>query len=530
MSKPVKLRPGVQTDVPLSALTPDPEQPRKEFPEQDLQVLAASIKASGVLVPILVRKGDKALVIIDGERRWRAAKLAGKRSVPALLQEIGADDAQRQLDQLAINNNRAPLSEIEIARLIHRLRAEQKLSTTEIAAQLEKRGVPRSPKEISAAGDLLKLPAWAQSMLNDKQIDVNGAKALLIAERDPAVLKAMEAPMRRRAQFGGRVPAPDVMDTLQETYRTTTVDLQYFWGYPGAPRPVVHFEWQKVCRGCEHLRKVGDGSFCMNAEKFAEHNQQAKDAGLQPGGRKPPKAAAARDDDESPALDERVARKEVSHRQRVAEYFDGWLRGAIGALLPTRDDLIGNLVDYYACQMPDGGDAHWDGGDEEDDEAPPRETPRLTRTYHYNARNTARGEDYLKGSLTRLKLSDFIGHPLLAEERLAVAQACLTSLQPQQVLELAECIRFDVGASYSIDADYLDLKTRGQLLDIAMAAGITDSLPAKVGELRAFLLQVENVQKIGLPSDLRDLLDQKPPADEPEDFEDDDPPELEDAA
>lgn len=512
----VKLKVGQAADIALGQLSPDPLQPRKTFDQDDLKVLAASLKESGVLVPLIVRKGDKgAVVIVDGERRWRAAKLAGLRKVPVLLQDWGTyDAAARSISQLAINNVREPLTPMELAALVHRLRTDEKLTTNDIAARLAKMGTPMTPKDINAAGELLQLPEAAQQMVNEKQMDTNGAKALLVARHDAEVLADAIKRLQRAVGFRREVTARDVVQELQEAYDRAGIDLQRRWGYDSKQR-IAHFDYRKACQGCEHLRKVGDGAYCMNAKEFDRRNAEAKAAGLEPGGKRPDKPAADRAGGKAEEQ-VRAERKAESHAQRVAEYFDGWLRQALGGLLPARQDLARNLAEYYAAMMPDGtSEAGWVGDDEEGD-AEPAKQPELTILAGESHVRRNKAHRFIEQGLQRFSLTEFIGHPLTDEEVLTLAQACLMQLKPAQVLELAKAIGFDVGSSYSIDADYLDLKTGPQLRALAEHYEITD-LPAKVGEQRAHLLRFENAQRIGLPPDLRAILE-APPA--PKDLDD----------
>ena len=91
-AKAAPLKRAVVHELAVGALTPDPNQPRKAFDEKALQALADSIGERGILQPILVRQDGNRVVIVDGERRWRAAKLAKLKVVPALLADLDEDD------------------------------------------------------------------------------------------------------------------------------------------------------------------------------------------------------------------------------------------------------------------------------------------------------------------------------------------------------------------------------------------------------------------------------------------------------
>jgi ParB family chromosome partitioning protein len=110
--------------IRLDRIEPDPEQPRKEFDEETLAELAASIRADGILQPIAVRYDDKrdVYVIIHGERRWRAAGIAGLESIPAIVREVPQE--RRLLQQLVENIVREDLNALDRAAALRALKAQ----------------------------------------------------------------------------------------------------------------------------------------------------------------------------------------------------------------------------------------------------------------------------------------------------------------------------------------------------------------------------------------------------------------------
>ncbi|MGC8721600.1 MAG: ParB/RepB/Spo0J family partition protein [Caldisericaceae bacterium] len=104
-------------DISLDKIMPDPGQPRKSFEEDSLNELASSIKQKGVLEPILVRKSNENFIIIAGERRWRASKIAGKLSIPAIVVEPKDSKDIKEI-QIIENLQREDISVIERARVI----------------------------------------------------------------------------------------------------------------------------------------------------------------------------------------------------------------------------------------------------------------------------------------------------------------------------------------------------------------------------------------------------------------------------
>ena len=166
--------------LPMSRVIPSESQPRKAFSESELSSLAQSIRESGVLQPILVRRkkvsGEEQLYeIVAGERRFRAAKMAGLTSVPALLRDIG----DREALEIGIVENvqRADLSPIEEASAYRRLVDEFSLSHNEIA-----KAVGKDRTSIVNSLRLLKLPELVRAMLDNGKLSAGHGRALLMFE------------------------------------------------------------------------------------------------------------------------------------------------------------------------------------------------------------------------------------------------------------------------------------------------------------------------------------------------------------
>ncbi len=173
LSGNVKEQDDVLRDVKVSQLRPGKYQPRSRMDEASLNELAASIKAQGVMQPILARAlNDGNLEIIAGERRWRAAQMAGLTQVPVLVRKV-ADNAALAM-ALIENIQREDLSSLEEAYGIQRLIDEFKM-THQTAAD----AVGRSRSAASNLLRLLKLPQPVQAMLMNDQLDMGHARALL---------------------------------------------------------------------------------------------------------------------------------------------------------------------------------------------------------------------------------------------------------------------------------------------------------------------------------------------------------------
>lgn len=166
-------------EIELAKIEANPNQPRREFNEEALQELAASIKELGVIQPVTLRKTDNdKYQIIAGERRFRASQIAGKDTIPAYI--IDADNKNTMEMALTENIQREDLNAMEIALAYQQLIEQHNLSQE----QLSKR-VGKGRATIANFLRLLRLPAAIQMALKDKTIDMGHARALLALE-DPA--------------------------------------------------------------------------------------------------------------------------------------------------------------------------------------------------------------------------------------------------------------------------------------------------------------------------------------------------------
>lgn len=162
----------VEQKLKVSVIEPNSSQPRKNFDEESLNELAESIKKFGVLQPLLVQKKDDHYEIIAGERRWRAAKVAGLTEVPVVIREY---DRQQTMEIALIENvQRADLNPIEEAMAYQQLIQEFHLTQEEIANRVFK-----NRATITNSMRLLKLDSRVQQMLVEDQLSSGHARALL---------------------------------------------------------------------------------------------------------------------------------------------------------------------------------------------------------------------------------------------------------------------------------------------------------------------------------------------------------------
>ena len=160
-------------EIPVGAITPNPRQPRQVFDEETLEELAASIRAVGLLQPVVVRKvmpGHYELVM--GERRWRACELAGLPQIPAIVRETSDDDLLR--DALIENLHREQLNPLEEAAAYQQLLDDFSATHDDLA-----RRIGRSRPHISNTIRLLSLPANVQKRVAAGVLSAGHARALL---------------------------------------------------------------------------------------------------------------------------------------------------------------------------------------------------------------------------------------------------------------------------------------------------------------------------------------------------------------
>ena len=166
------------TSLPIGKVEPNPLQPRKLFDEEELQTLADSISQHGIIQPLTVRKGANGFYqIIAGERRWRAARLAGLRTVPVNV--IEADD--RTVMELALVENlqRQDLNPMEEAMGFKQLMEEYGMTQEQVAEQVSK-----SRSAVANALRLLSLPSSMAQLVTDGKLSAGHARALLTL-KDP---------------------------------------------------------------------------------------------------------------------------------------------------------------------------------------------------------------------------------------------------------------------------------------------------------------------------------------------------------
>jgi len=175
------------SSIPIEKITPNPRQPRTAMNQDDLVELSASIHEHGIIQPLIVMSGPQPdqYTLIAGERRWRAARLAGLEYIPAIIRQVSP---QQQLELALVENiQRADLSPLETAEAYHQLVEDFGLSHEEIAQK-----VGKNRTTVTNTLRLLKLPQGVLAALAEGKISEGHARALLALPSTQAQLAVLQ--------------------------------------------------------------------------------------------------------------------------------------------------------------------------------------------------------------------------------------------------------------------------------------------------------------------------------------------------
>lgn len=166
---------GVPKEIDIGLIDRNPEQPRKKFDEDALNELATSIKTHGVIQPIIVKKVDDRYIIIAGERRYRASRIAGIKTIPCIVKDYN----EQEISEIAIIENlqREDLNAIESAKAIKNLIEQYHLTQEEVADKIGK-----SRPAVANSLRLLSLPESIITLVETNKISAGHARALLAVE------------------------------------------------------------------------------------------------------------------------------------------------------------------------------------------------------------------------------------------------------------------------------------------------------------------------------------------------------------
>jgi ParB/RepB/Spo0J family partition protein len=496
---------GVVTEVELDFLVPDSGQPRRTFDAGELEALSESIKARGVMQPLLVRSlGQAGLMIVDGERRWRAAALAQLKTVTVILTPDTESLQQLRVDQVTVNELRARLTPLELGHMLKQLRDEIKLSPNEIAAHLKRNGLSALAKqEIENLIGLTELPATVQKMVVSGQVEAKHIAPVRRFVAMPAVMKGIEKNLAQAIDWGGQVTTEEVNEAISRALNDVGVDLTRTESWHSNP---VLFDW-KTLKDRDYIVQYAGGAWCMDKKKFAEHQAEAKEAGFGPGGKR---LKTSKSDEATPAAGEHVPTKAElkqkteeranSLRSKAEEYLHAYL---IRALIPKVDKIEDPLVTFAALKRPGLYDTDWNR--------------RGAPACHYpdGRQEPVEGLGNLKAAQDhKVYALDVLLEKRTPKQRQAmlrsIALETLHELPWREVQVLAHhVLGDDIAKIWKLDAAFLDLFRNAELLHLAKVHKVPEPDHGKAlevmkaAELKTALLA--HPQKVAKPQILVDL-------------------------
>jgi ParB family chromosome partitioning protein len=190
VSRDAAVASGALRELPVGSIKPNPFQPRREFDPEALSELAASIEASGLLQPVIVRSTGSGYELVAGERRWRAVQQLGWARIPAVVRDV--DDRALLTLALIENLQRDDLSPMDEARGYDRLQSEFQVSQAEVA-----RLVGRNRATVANSLRLLTLPEDVQQLLDRKALSEGHGRALLAIGDDAEISRVAAMVLER---------------------------------------------------------------------------------------------------------------------------------------------------------------------------------------------------------------------------------------------------------------------------------------------------------------------------------------------
>ncbi len=239
-------------EVPVGLIRPNPSQPRNRIPPDGLEDLAASIRTHGVVQPLLARRDGEEYILVAGERRWRAAQMAGLATVPVLVRDT-SPDAQLAISMVE-NLQREDLNPLEAAQGYRELADRFGMTQQQIAEQ-----VGKSRSTVANALRLLRLPPSVLQALLGEEIREGHARALLALPDGAAQERALRKVVRRglsvrqtealvRGETEGRAgrrprrsPLPPQYQALQEGFQRALGTKVLLRHGPKGGRVVIHY-------------------------------------------------------------------------------------------------------------------------------------------------------------------------------------------------------------------------------------------------------------------------------------------------
>lgn len=433
--------------LPLSQVITDPHQPRKNFEKDTLQALADDIKARGVLQPITVRPTENGkMMIVYGERRYKASRLAKIKSIPTITVTGERDPVDRLIDQVAENMQRDDLKPMELAAFFESLYTDHNIKLKDIPEILEQRGLKKMERSyITNMRRLLKLPDWAKEMVDTGVLTASHGKHILAAEGHDEVLDGIRTDIESDIQYQEKPPSVNELANCVEmcfgqAYRDITNAWQD-WRKDGTKFDI------KSCAECKNCKTFkgqynNDRIYCFDEACW----QQKQDAAFEAEKQKQEKAAAkASREAAARGEDTPLSKAQIANRdgriERTKVYLDEWLRGQLRTYLVDDAPTQYQILLWVAAGAPNNRSGYnMNGGIKM-----PDSVGWSTDLHEY-------GIDIM--------LKNKIG---TEEMRAEIIECTLVSLDRENLGRLAHHCDITLD-EYNIEREYLEIKTKDELI------------------------------------------------------------------
>lgn len=515
----------------LKSIHPDPHQPRQLFDSKLLRQLSNDIKVRGVMQPISVRpdpdKPEK-YIIIYGERRWRASKLAKNATIPAMIKTLEQDPIDILIDQVAENFQRDDLKPIEIAHFFNELHTTHSMPMKDIPAFLKKKGLKVMERSyISNTRRLLDLPDWAKDWINDGTLSPSHGKYILQAKAHDKVLETIKTEIDNSIKNEEHPPLISEMpELIDESFNEHYNDINQL--HRGND---ILFDPAEACQGCKTCKLIKatrswykDALYCFDetcldtktreakeardAERAEKKKQQDKEWQLAvekqadsehlddehldvvTGDKLADTLGQAEDNTpEIPKTEAQIA-LEKGRIERTEEYLDSWLREQINKHLEINTMTRYKVILWKGAGAPGNWSYSYKTGIED---------PDIDRTLEEFGIN--------------LTLDDHIKD---ADLETLITEATVNSMHRDQLRMLAHHCDIQLEGNYTVDAEFLNIKTKKELV-LAVPDNVREAMTddwvketkRPTGELIDRL--VEYAWRWGIPQDLQAMYDASKP-------------------
>lgn len=438
--------------LPLAKIKLDPDQPRKIIDQAKLKTFAADIAERGILQPITVRPvGTASYMVVYGERRFRAAKLAKLKTVDVIVDATERDPLDRFVDQYAENYQRENLSPMELANFYEAIHKQHDVKVKDIPEVLEKHGLQKIERSyVSNMRRLLNLPRWAQDFIDDGTLSAAHGKHILPVMVSDAALADLEAQLRQDIKYGHKITVEGLKGAAERAFDNCHTDIHWSHG-----RTQILFD-VSTCRDCNKKKPIDRGwhkaEYCLDADCMKKKNAAAfekqEKKRIAAERKKIGKGLGDLVDDEMPAPEtmSKGAKALADGRiERTQQLLDAWLRDQVKAHL--RDDYQTEFSIIVWLAGGAKGDTGW----------------------YYSSRTILTPE--VKEDIRKF------GPDITLKAKLDQAQyihdivnEALDSMTRDSLRCIAKHCDIKLEGSYTIDREYLDIKSKPELIESTPAA------------------------------------------------------------